>query len=279
MRRPVRLIIAMPLLLCGCMQMTRHSNTMVFGTNTVMGVSAALDASSVPSVTVGYRRQEAVIMPLVANVGVQQGDQRGKLVPCPITAAPIAQDQYIPCILVGKRNGSDGSSIDTYSVMASFGGKASGSAGSSTEGGIRVAQFFSTGNAALLLAATGGAALVNTSDSVNSPTASEASNALTAVLGKNPYSANDKNEFGKAVQEINDYFSGLNESDFTTRMATFLASLPRSAAKEKTFKSCVPASAGATVSKQNCIDILKQRSNFVLYEPEELNTALGLAKK
>jgi hypothetical protein len=139
--RNLALILIAGVGLGGCVQATRHSNTMVFGTNTVFGINAGQDVSGIPSVTVGFRRQEAVVMPLVANVA----DNGSYQTPCNLQAMPpVGQNQMNPCLLVGL---SGRGSIDTYSVLASFGANFQGSGGNATASG-GLAQFFSTGIAA-----------------------------------------------------------------------------------------------------------------------------------
>lgn len=186
-------LILLPLLAGGCVQMTRHSNMMIFGTNTVVGVRAGTNATSVPEVAIGFTRQEAVILPLVANVGSTTGeggtttqtvtDAKGvktetvtatggrlnRLDPCdmtkPIPTPPTGSDtrpyRVNPCSLVAV----NGDAQDSYSVLASFGGHfdASSETGSTT-GKAGVAQYFATGMAAQLLALNGGAAVVAAGD-------------------------------------------------------------------------------------------------------------------
>jgi hypothetical protein len=142
--------------LSGCVQATRHSNTMLFGTNTHLGIRAGASASSVPEVNIGYARQEAVVMPLVAN----SADNGTHQSPCNI-AQPVSAGSgefaVHPCLLVGI----NGKAQDSYSVLASFGAKFDGQArpdGSHAKGGL--AQYFATGVAAQMLALKGGAAVV-----------------------------------------------------------------------------------------------------------------------
>ena len=45
------------LALGGCVQFPRHSNTMVFGTVTNVGLTVGPGATSVPSISVGYKRE------------------------------------------------------------------------------------------------------------------------------------------------------------------------------------------------------------------------------
>jgi len=95
----------------------KHSDVMLFGTNTKYGLSIAMDQpENTPHINVGYKRQEFVWMPLVAN-GADSVIQNK-------VATANAQDlKYIGKEPTGKE--------DTYSVLASFGAdfKASGAAG------------------------------------------------------------------------------------------------------------------------------------------------------
>lgn len=179
MRRRFRRNLAFLLIagasLGGCVQATRHSNTMVFGTNTAFGIVAGQDATGIPSVTVGYRRQEAVVMPLVANTQ----DNGSYQMPCDIEMmGPVAQGQMNPCLLVAL---SGRGAIDTYSVLASFGADFSGS-GTNPNASGTLAQFFSTGIAAQNLAMRGGAALVAASDSATVSASNELDPAVAAAL-------------------------------------------------------------------------------------------------
>lgn len=143
----------------GCVQATRHSNTLVFGTNTSFGVKVGTDATQIPSIIVGYDRQEAVILPLVANTSEGDGDDR-LLEPCDLTKdVSVDGGEYAvhPCNLVAI----NGSAMDSYSVLASFGAKFDGSSSTTkaeAKGGL--AQYFATGMAAQMLAMTGGASVV-----------------------------------------------------------------------------------------------------------------------
>ncbi|MCL4671594.1 MAG: hypothetical protein KJZ64_01365 [Sphingomonadaceae bacterium] len=155
--------------------MTRHSNMVVFGTNTVVGVRVGTNATQVPSIDIGYTRQEAVLMPVVANTGIEKDEKATeKLTPCEIddtvqivagnpapsagSALPVFATH--PCLLVA----TDGRNAkDSYSVLASFGadfGASSEPSKATAKGGL--AQYFATGMAAQLLALNGGAAVVAT---------------------------------------------------------------------------------------------------------------------
>jgi hypothetical protein len=162
--RPIELLMALAVLglASGCVQATRHSNTMYFGTNTTFGIKAGAATGQVPEVIVGYDRQEAVIMPLLANTS-EANDPADRLSPCDVTESMVgAQGRYAvhPCSFVAFRGGSQ----DSYSVLASFGAtfSADTNVAPSAEGGL--AQYFATGMAAQILAAKGGAALVSTGE-------------------------------------------------------------------------------------------------------------------
>lgn len=161
-RRSVAAVVftVLALLSSGCIQATRHSNTMLFGTNTHLGIRAGPNATSVPEIDVGYSRQEAVVMPLVAN-STDNGRYQS---PCDITQ-PVGSDDakflVHPCLLVAV----NGKAQDSYSVLASFGAKFDGdtnSTGAHAKGGL--AQYFATGVAAQMLALKGGASVVAVGD-------------------------------------------------------------------------------------------------------------------
>jgi hypothetical protein len=121
--------------LSGCAT-PKHSNTLIFGTNTKFALDVSVDSTGQPSITVGYKRQEAVWMPLLAN---KEGT--------PAECRDIKDCTYL---YIGKEDNTQ----DTYSVLASFGAKFSGetvsTSGANVGGGI--AQYFATGLAARKLA-------------------------------------------------------------------------------------------------------------------------------
>lgn len=135
-------------LFVGCESTPKHTNVLIFGTNTKVAFDiSANPTTSTPSITLGYARQEAVWMPLLAN------SPNGNPADC-------ADCNGNNCLF----KGSEGGNNDTYSVIASFGasfsGSGSGSAtGTKAEGGL--AQYFATGLAARILAKEGGDRLVS----------------------------------------------------------------------------------------------------------------------
>lgn len=152
---------------------------MVFGTNTVLGISAGKDVDT-PSVTVGYKRQELVLMPLVAN---ETENNRHELVPCKLSDHADESDH--PCLLVAVRgDGKNKVAKDSYSVLASFGANFDGGVDTkvSVKGGL--AQYFATGMAAQLLALSGGAAVVATGTAAQASAAVKPdASAVAAVIG------------------------------------------------------------------------------------------------
>ena len=133
-------------LLPGCVS---NPNAMVFGTNTVLGISAGASATNSPSVTVGYKRQEAVVMPLVANVKMN-GEE---LNACPIDA--LATGKH-PCVLTSSESDGKGADqTDALSVLASFGTQY-GAKGQNPAVEGEISQYFATGLAARRLAEQAG---------------------------------------------------------------------------------------------------------------------------
>lgn len=152
-------IVAVVFATVSCSSTPQHSNTLIFGTNTAV----ALDVSQLPTgnlgVTLGYRRQEVVWIPLLANTTNASGAE---------TPAVCQSDS---CKSFNGTTGSDGETNgagarDTYSVLATFSGQSAGgslvsSSGAGVTGGGAIAQYIATGFAARALAESG-AAVVNT---------------------------------------------------------------------------------------------------------------------
>lgn len=139
--------------LVACTSTPRHTNVLVFGTNTKVALDVSQDATSGVGVTLGYKRMEAVWMPLLPN---QESAKSGDLKP-----ADCANDAACPKFIGQDAAGQK----DTYSVLASFGSKLGGGVdadGKKAQVTGEIAQYFATGLAARLLAQSGGAGLVNT---------------------------------------------------------------------------------------------------------------------
>lgn len=146
----------MGIFLVGCAT-PQHTNTLIFGTNTKFALDISQSPTNLPSITFGYKREEAVWMPLLANV-----DKDGK--PCNLSPNTNKSTNEVSqvnsdCLF----QGNDDKDKDTYSVLASFGakfrGEAVGYSTPSAKGGGALGQFFATGIAARELAKRDGAKL------------------------------------------------------------------------------------------------------------------------
>ena len=154
-------------ILVGCSSTPDHSNTLVFGTETKFAVDVATSTTTqVPAVTVGYKRTEAIWLPLLANKKVN-----GEFEP-----ADCKKDSDNETCLFKSTEKND-----AYSVLASFGatfggeGEADASTptptteGEATQATVKgstkasggIAQYFATGRAAQILAEKGGASVVS----------------------------------------------------------------------------------------------------------------------
>ncbi|WP_262693786.1 hypothetical protein [Kordiimonas aquimaris] len=134
-----------------CSQVLKHSNTLIFATNTTSGLKIGADEKQLPGIQVGHSRQEVAFVPVLANTGPASGG--GDLAPCDAANAKA-------CKFVGTH---DGKSKDSYSTLASFGSKkgASVDASGNLQGTVAIAQYFATGVAAQQLAISGGANVVS----------------------------------------------------------------------------------------------------------------------
>jgi hypothetical protein len=234
----------------GCVQATRHSNTMIFATNTSFGLKAGTSTGQVPEVIVGYDRQEAVIMPLVANTGSDAS--HNQLTPCDLTQDVSvngnARFAVHPCSLVA----TNGSAQDSYSVLASFGATYD-AGGKGASGGL--AQYFATGIAAQVLAAKGGAALVATTEAAKISAANDATDSIAALITGDPAFAT-----GVGAANADKPVLALIESTVRQTSAANLG------ARLTAFESATGLSGGATAcnGKQpdECANILDDRDVY-----------------
>ncbi len=145
------------LMMSGCA--VKHSDVLVFGTNTNYGLTVAMTMpENTPHLNIGYKRQEAVWMPLFPNGNNSAMTSKVK------GGSEVNEVKYMAKESIGGKAVKE----DTYSVLASFGSKAGGGQGKVSSG---IAQYFATGVAAQQLASLGGASLVNASDENLVPTA------------------------------------------------------------------------------------------------------------
>lgn len=225
------------IVLIGCAQMPHHSNTMFFGTSTTIGVAVNARATSDPSVTLGYERNEGVILPLVANE-----DFDGEApTPCKI----VDEDK---CVLVGE---SPNGAKDVYSALASFGAKASGRSTSSPEASATVAQYFATGLAARILAENGGAAVVSVG-SAAIESAQKSGGGELAKLAKDPQVLA---VIAQVAQERNtakdDLIRSVSETANDATVKDLMDEIDRALNGEKTILS------SSCESKAECVKFLK----------------------
>jgi hypothetical protein len=246
MHRRLFWIFATAISLSGCVQMTQHSNMMVFGTTTSVGLTVGTSATNVPEIAVGYKRQEAVLMPLLANTVAATGTN-GTMAPCPGTkgtAGNVDEAVMKACKFVGTAE--NGHELDSYSVLASFGAKFGAGAGSNPTASGQIAQYFATGLAARELAHNGGAAVIATG-----PAATANANSVAAierartVIGSDVASANT----------IADKMAGAGDA----KLSAYLTALDAAASSGQRFQR---ACAGIP-SAQNCADIIRSRSTLV----------------
>lgn len=241
----------------GCVQATRHSNTMVFGTNTTFGLKVGTTTGEVPEIVVGYDRQEAVIMPLVANSARQNSTAGQPLDPCDLTAdietSGSADFAIHPCSLVAFRDGAQ----DSYSVLASFGAKfdAATSAAPAANGGL--AQYFATGMAAQILALTGGAAVVATGPAAVKAAETKDEGAIANLLTGSAEFAR-----GKAL--------GQAYTTFAPRLATAIEATPDADLMKRLTKfeerAGVPGRAAGlcqTKKPKDCSDVISGRRSYL----------------
>lgn len=192
-----------PLLLlsAGCTSTPKHTDALMFGTTTKLAIDVSQDVSTGVGVTVGYKRVEAVWMPLLPN-------QSGQV---PAACAANGSTESCP-----KYVGNQGSDKDAYSVLASFGSKMAGGGTAGAAGDAKVqgeiVQFFATGLAARHLANSGGAALVNTQQLALTPEQAGAVGALEKAA---------KEERSVVIAAVKDNADGAKVDK--TKMAALLA--------------------------------------------------------
>lgn len=96
--------------LSGCLNGVQHNDVLIFGTDTklALDVSASATGGGTPEVTIGYKRAEAVWMPLVANgTGVATGPLQPLCVKGDKLAACEAgkPGQVLACVDSGGKTG------------------------------------------------------------------------------------------------------------------------------------------------------------------------------
>lgn len=204
--------------LSGCATTPRHTNMLIFGTNTTGGLEVGTNANQVPRILFGYTRQEVVLMPLLANTRFQEsGDGSGRLVPCGLEPSTSGNNQksaqVVPegCKFLGRAGGVNGD-YDTYSVLASFGaGVHAELAGGKPNAGGKVAQYFATGLAARALAENGGAAVIATGDPKVAVGVSGSEEAIALVEAQRDKAIADVVKIRVFRAQISGFMSGAND--------------------------------------------------------------------
>lgn len=158
------LLCALPL--SGCIthrDKNPHNDVLIFGTTTTLGadISAPVQNGAVPGFTLGYKRLEAVWMPLRPQGAPQVTTAGTAEVSLPLAESEATLDLKIDNSLIDNKyaslasgvspeKGGSNLELDTYSVFASLGAK--GGVGFNSASG-HLAQFFATGIAAQRLGA------------------------------------------------------------------------------------------------------------------------------
>lgn len=262
-RRSYRYLAALSLLplAAGCVQATRHSNTMVFGTNTSVGVKVGTNTGETPQILIGYDRQEAVIMPLLANTG-EHSANGNLLSPCdPAEDYDGDDDALHPCLFVASRtDGQNRSSQDSYSVLASFGAEISADS-TGGKGSVGLAQYFSTGLAAQLLAANGGAAVVAVGKAAEDA-AKNPNNAQTtaAVLGADTFApgAGKQNMEGRTI--LLSKIAEMSDADVRSKLPGVIGSLSLSPRQKGAFDL---ACTGGSSTRETCLNFINLNKQLI----------------
>lgn len=262
-RRSYRYLAALSLLplAAGCVQATRHSNTMVFGTNTSVGVKVGTNTGETPQILIGYDRQEAVIMPLLANTS-EHSANGNLLSPCdPAEDYDGDDDALHPCLFVASRtDGQNRSSQDSYSVLASFGAEISADS-TAGKGSVGLAQYFSTGLAAQLLAANGGAAVVAVGKAAEDA-AKNPNNAQTtaAVLGADAFAqgGGKQNMEGRTI--LLSKIAEMSDADVRSKLPGVIGSLSLSPRQKGAFNL---ACAGGSSTRETCLNFINSNKQLI----------------
>jgi hypothetical protein len=127
------LMLGAGVMLCGCGENSVLNRSLIFSTHTAAGVEVSVDparTTGAPAkLLIGYSRTEGVINPVY--------DARGVEAPAEGSSGTVRRYRE----------------PEAYSVLAKFAGTTGSSvAGGAADAGASVAQFFATGNAALILA-------------------------------------------------------------------------------------------------------------------------------
>lgn len=174
----------------------KHTNMLIFVTDTKIALDVSASATNaVPQITLGYRREEVALVPLLANAPANADlsvNGTATANGCPQSGTATETDNDAPpsvCAGAGyvfKATDMVSGKVthtDAYSTIASFGATFDSSASTSAAAKGSIATFFATGVAAQKLAEQGGAQLVSTSAATASATTISTDTSRSALVG------------------------------------------------------------------------------------------------
>lgn len=248
-----------------------HNDVLVFGTDTkvAIDVETAATQGGSPSITIGYKRKEAVWMPLLVNA------KDSKIVPCekdshgactPGSSGAWSTDdaKYKSTdTLADDTTHQTETRSDAYSVFASLGAKFDTSAaGGSPKASGALAQFFATGLAAVNISQNKAVVTALKLD----PDGGDAQAAAVAAAADDPQVTSLLNQHKIDVQKVlkcagsgasyrwPDIVKNL-DSAYSDEQKTGLSSIPESTLSTRinnNFKLTIDALAAAQKAPLNC---------------------------
>lgn len=238
--------------LSGCTSTLRHTNLLVFGTNTTGGLEVGTNTNQIPRILFGYTRQELVLMPLLANTRAADNAGGNKLIPCGLEPGTAGQErpQVVPegCKFLGRAGGVTGD-YDTYSVLASFGAGVQAEAeGDGAKAGGKVAQYFATGLAARALAENGGAAVIATGDPAAAVGISGSDQAIALVEAQRDKAIADVVRVRVLRAQVSGFMSGTN--DPSALLGKMDKSISKSAVRSSFTDACGANPTAAACAKE-----------------------------
>ena len=146
-RKSFVLVCVLACLLGGCYKDSFVDRSLIFATHTTLGLEASVqptEAATTPvSLVLGYKRTEGVMNPVYHADGIETPDKETITTGGPGGATPQTIERQ------GRRPRYRD---EAYSVLAKFRGDVGGNVQQSAEGQMSVAQWFATGEAAVILA-------------------------------------------------------------------------------------------------------------------------------
>ena len=146
-RKSFVLVCLLACLLGGCYKDSFVDRSLIFATHTTLGLEASIQptetATTPVSLVLGYKRTEGVMNPVYHADGIETPDTETITSGGPGGATPQTSARQ------GRRPRYRD---EAYSVLAKFRGDVGGNVQQSAEGQMSVAQWFATGEAAIILA-------------------------------------------------------------------------------------------------------------------------------